>query len=424
MAFRDGSLQDVRASLIWTAAGSTIVALVIGFILLVADKRDHIGPQGYGAARNEFDELIEPVSGLLAAPMRWLADGSTEVRGYFFAVDENRRLRTKVKELERWRDAAVALKTVNERYEELLKLRTEPSIPTVAARVVADARGPFSNARLADSGSDKGVKVGQPVLSEHGVLGRIVGVTTGASRVLLLNDVDSRTPVMVDRTNSRAILTGDGGPNPRLEYLRGPSPAREGDILLTSGDGGVYPRGLPVGVLAKDLRGGWRARLYADSQAIDYVQILQYQDYAQLADLAALEAKAPPPLDPAQQAQLRATLAARTAAPAAAPNSTAASANLAQTPTSPTPVSTAATSVIPAPHPRAARDPDTAADEAKPKPKPTKPKPSAARRDDGRTVLIALPPPTGAARSTRVKPKVVRRPRGADTMAPIPDPQP
>ncbi|MCG8399360.1 hypothetical protein LWS67_23005, partial [Bacillus atrophaeus] len=90
----------------------------------------------------------------------------------------------------------------------------------------------------------------------------------------LLTDVESRTPVMVDRTNARAILTGDGGAEPSLNNLRGREPVREGDIILSSGDGGLYPRGLPVGVATKDLRGVWRVRLYSDRAPIDYVRIL------------------------------------------------------------------------------------------------------------------------------------------------------
>ncbi len=317
MAFRDGPLQDGRTPLVWTAVAATAVALIVAVGLLLSDKRTEMARNGqYGAARNEFDSLAAPVMGVLSAPIRLLTDASTDVRGYFFAVSENRRLRARLKEMERWRDAAIALKNVNDRYEQLLRLRTEPPIPMISARVIADARGPFSNARLADAGANQGVRDGQPVLSEHGVVGRVVGAGAEVSRVLLLTDVDSRTPVLTDRTNARAILTGDGGPNPRLEYLRGSQPLKDGDILLTSGDGGVYPRGLPVGVAAKDGRGVWRARLYADRQALDYVRILTYVDFGKLAEAQRIAAaQTPPPLDPQQQAQLQAALAARTAPP-------------------------------------------------------------------------------------------------------------
>ncbi len=83
--------------------------------------------------------------------------------------------------------------------------------------------------------------------------GRRLGATL--SRVLLLTDIDSRTPVLVDRTNARAILTGDGGLVPRLDYVRGRDASRKATAILTSGDGGVYPRGLPVGVATQDIRG-------------------------------------------------------------------------------------------------------------------------------------------------------------------------
>jgi rod shape-determining protein MreC len=266
LAFREGPFQDLKVPLTWTGAAAAVIAIVVALALLFTDRREALGPEGYGA-RTEFDQVVEPVAGVLVAPVRWVRQGAGFVGGYFFAVSENRRLRQRVAELERWRDAAIALKNINTRYEQLLQLRTEPPIPMVSARVVTDARGPFSNARLADVGADRGVKVGNPVLSERGVVGRVVGVTRGVSRVLLLTDVDSRTPVLVDRTNARAILTGDGGPTPRLDYIRGRDPVKEGDLILTSGDGGIYPRGLPVGVAARDARGVWRVRLYADQSS-------------------------------------------------------------------------------------------------------------------------------------------------------------
>jgi rod shape-determining protein MreC len=168
----------------------------------------------------------------------------------------------------------------------------------VAARVVLDARGPSSTTRLANAGTEKRVRPGHPVMSEHGLVGRVAGVTRGASRVLLLTDPASRTPVLIDRTNARAILTGDGGPNPRLDFLRGSQPAREGDPILTSGDGGVFPRGLPVGVAVKGIDGVWRARLYSDRAPIDFVRVLLFDDFTRLVNTRALADSIPPVIAP------------------------------------------------------------------------------------------------------------------------------
>ena len=309
MAFREGPFQDLKVPLSWMGAAAAIVAMVLALALLLIDRPTPTNADAYGAPRTQFDRAIEPISAVLAAPVRWVREGTGFVGGYFFAVSENRRLRQRVAELQRWRDAAIALKNINTRYEALLSLRTEPPIPMVSARVVADVRGPFSNARLADAGEERGIKVGNPVLSERGVVGRIVGVTRGASRVLLLTDVDSRTPVLIDRTNARAMLTGDGGMTPRLDYVRGQDSVRDGDLILTSGDGGVFPRGLPVGVARKDRRGGWRAQLFADQSAIDYVRILVFDDFSQMVDQAALARAPVPPLSPAERAAVEAAAA-------------------------------------------------------------------------------------------------------------------
>jgi rod shape-determining protein MreC len=155
-------------------------------------------------------------------------------------------------------------------------------------------------------------------MSENGLVGRVIGVTNGASRVLLLTDIASRTPVMIDRTNARAILTGDGGPNPRLDYLRGRDPIREGDRLLTSGDGGVLPRGLPVGTAVKGLDGRWRVVLASDKAPIDFVRILLFEDFTQVVNQKELsQTPAPPPTPGPGGATVKPDAAVE--APAAAP---------------------------------------------------------------------------------------------------------
>jgi len=310
VAFRDSPFQAIKTPLTWAAAAVAVVVAVVSVALLLTDHRTATHAGTYGAARGEFDEVMEPVTNVLSAPVRWLSGVGGATGNYFFAVRQNEDLKRQIKELQHWRDAAIALKNLNLRYESLLKLRTEPPIPMVAARVVSDARGPYSDARLADAGSNSGVKIGNPAMSENGVVGRIIGMTKGASRILLLTDVASRTPVLIDRSNARAILTGDGGPNPRLDFVRGFNSVKDGDVVLTSGDGGLYPRGLPVGVAARDYRGVWRVRLYSDRAAIDFVRILIFDDFSQAVSQADLAETSLPPLSKDEQAQMEAARAA------------------------------------------------------------------------------------------------------------------
>jgi rod shape-determining protein MreC len=322
---RDGPFQDLKVPLTWTAAVAVIVAMVIGLALLLGDHRGTLQGQAIGASRGALDTVLRPAANVVSAPVRWAGDGVNGVKQYFFAVSENRRLRAEVADLSQWRDRAVALRSDNARYQSLLGLKTDPPIPMVGARVIADSRGPFANTRLADAGTEAGIMVGNPVMTEHGLVGRVLGVAGGVSRILLLTDVASRTPVLDDRTNSRAILTGDATDDPRLDYLRGADPVKPGDRILTSGDGGLFPRGLPVGTVVQGIDGNWRVRLDSEDGPIDLVRILLFRDFSQLADQKALSATGVPPLPPAEAADVAAR-AAPQPAPALAPAPAASSA--------------------------------------------------------------------------------------------------
>lgn len=301
MALRENPFGELRVPLAWTAGVALVVAIIVAVGLLMSDRRETFRSEAYGVTRQVGDAVAAPVMGFLVTPGRWIGDGVDSVRGYFFAVSENQRLKAELAEAAEWKNAALALRDTNARYKALLGLKTDPPIPMVAARTVSEARGPFSNTRLANAGREKGIITGNPVMSENGLVGRVIGVTDGASRILLLTDIASRTPVMIERTNARAILTGDGGPNPRLEYLRGQEPVKPGDRLVTSGDGGVLPRGLPVGLAVKGLDGRWRAVLASDAAPVDFVRILLFQDFSQLSAAAAAELNkmpVPPPASP------------------------------------------------------------------------------------------------------------------------------
>jgi rod shape-determining protein MreC len=318
VSFRDGPFNDLKVPLTWTAAVVVIVAIVVAVALLLADRRETLQSQAYGVGRHVFDAADKPVSNVVSSPAHWARQLAEFTGGYFFAVDENRRLKAQVAELKAWRDAAIALEDTNRRYKALLGLKTDPPIPMVSGRVVTDSRGPFANTRLANVGDEAGIKIGNPVMSDRGLVGRVVGVSHGVSRVLLLTDVASRTPVLVDRTDARAILLGDGGSNPRLAYLRGQDPVREGDRILTSGDGGVFPRGLPVGVAAKGLDGQWRVRLSADSSSIDFIRILEFQDFTALANFKQLDTSVMPAPPPGERVEPAIKVTPGTALPASA----------------------------------------------------------------------------------------------------------
>jgi len=320
VSLRDGPLSDIKPPVAWLTAVALIIAAIVAGVLFIGDRPGLARSGPYVAVRRVADGATAKVGGILAAPVRWIGDGTDDVRGYFLAGAQNRQLRRDLAVARTWRDQAVALAAENAQLRALLGAKTDPPLPMVFARTVVDARGPFSNSRLADAGADRQVVEGNPVLGQRGLVGRIVGVDAHASRIMLLTDVQSRTPVLVARTNGRAILTGDGGPNPALAYLRTHDPLKDGDRILTSGDGGVLPRGLPVGVAVKGLDGGWRVALDSDAAPIDFVRILLFKDFSQVAPPADLTPRVlPSTATEPPRAPPDAALAPAPAAPATAP---------------------------------------------------------------------------------------------------------
>ncbi len=294
MSLRDGPLSELKPPLAWLAGAALAVAAIASIALFVSDRR--IGPRGeaFAQARAKFDAVSGAVSGVAAAPLHWIGDGLEAVGAYIDAGNQNRSLRAQMAKAQRVQAQLAAVSQENARLRALLGVRTDPPLPMVGARTILDARGPFAETRLADAGSAQGVAEGNPVLSDHGLVGRIIAVAPNVSRIMLLSDVESRIPVLIARTNGRAILTGDGGPSPRLDYLRTHDALRAGDRILTSGDGGVIPRGLPVGV-AEPSSDGWRVALDTDATTIDVVRILLFKDFSQIAGAAALQPSILPP---------------------------------------------------------------------------------------------------------------------------------
>lgn len=377
MAFRDGPFENIKVPLAWTAAVVVVVAVIGAVVLLLGDRTTSEGGSTMGAARGGFEAAAGPVGGVFAAPVRWAGAARDYVGGYFFAIGENRRLKAEIAELRGWRDEAIAQKNINGRYEALLGLRTEPPVPMATGRAISESRGPFSNAKLIDVGSAKGVRIGNPVVTEHGLVGRVTGVTGGVSRVVLLTDVASRTPVMIERTDARAMLTGDGGDSPRLEFIRGSGSIKAGDRVLSSGDGGGLPRGLPVGVAAKGVDGAWRVKLFSDHGAIDYVRVLLFQSFGQLVSPNALNAPPLAGLSPepsaAEVGAIRDAAARRAAAQQAqAERARAAAATPAPTP-APAAAPTAARPAVTSPRPAAST----------PSPAPVAPRPAPAPAPGG-----------------------------------------
>jgi rod shape-determining protein MreC len=160
---------------------------------------------------------------------------------------ENERLRRRLAEgVQReahYEEALLALR----RLEGLLDLKRQLALPVTGARVIAYDPSLWSRAAIIDQGRSQGVEAGQAVVAPGGIVGRIVEAYPRYAKVMLIVDRNSGADAMVQRSRVRGVLQGKGGNRCSLEYVPKNADVQEGDLVLASGLGGIYPQGLVFG---------------------------------------------------------------------------------------------------------------------------------------------------------------------------------
>jgi rod shape-determining protein MreC len=207
---------------------------------------------------------------------RWIGS-ITEI---FSVYEQNLKLKEENARLKQWRNLAVVLQSRVDRYQALLHAVPDPKMNAVLARVIGRASRPFLQTMILDAGRDDHARPGQAVMDARGMIGRIYLTGTRTSWVILLTDLNSRIPVSIASSVSKsgvvqAIMTGDNTPMPVLDMVPGTATLHAGDQVVSSGDGGLLPQGLPIGTVVAD-GAGWRVALLADPAASQDVEILNF----------------------------------------------------------------------------------------------------------------------------------------------------
>ena len=226
-------------------------------------------------ARAMLSDWTEPaltqVRGPLIGVERWF-DG---IGALFTVYRENMQLREENAELRKWQNVALSLSDKMRRYEILLNAVPDPKLSFVTARVIGEADRPFVRTMILNAGTADQVKKGQAVTDDRGLLGRIYVTGERTSWVILLTDVNSRVPVVIEPSHRRAILTGDNTPSPRLELDVGDGAIKPGDRVLSTGDGGLLPPDLPIGVV-RESGDDRRVALFATPGTSDFVHVMEF----------------------------------------------------------------------------------------------------------------------------------------------------
>ncbi len=221
-------------------------------------------------------DAAAPLLQAVAQPMATFASGVRNAEGVFDLYRENQRLREENGRLLQWQDVARRLEDENAGLRGLLKYVPEGSPRFISAQVIADSGGAFVRSVLVSAGVRDGVARGQAAVTGDGLVGRVAEVGNRAARVLLLTDLNSHIPVMLDASHERAVMAGDNSDQPRLLYLPINVQPKVGERIVTDGSGGVFPPGVPVGVVAAIENGIVRVEPYAELSRLEYVRIVDF----------------------------------------------------------------------------------------------------------------------------------------------------
>jgi len=248
-----------------------MIAAALG--LMILSRADNAALE---RVRLGVTDAAAPILAALSQPVAAVRRGVENIDRFVYLYRDNQRLREENARMRRWQGSARELERQNATYRALLSARNEPLTSSITTRVIADSGGPFVRTVLFASGTRDGVRNGQALVTGTGLVGRVVATGRRASRALLLTDLNSRVPVVMESSGHRGVLSGDNTAQPKLAFL--PSNARiaVGERVVTSGDGGLFPPGIPVGVVSAAGDGGVRVQPLVDWDRLEHVRVLRF----------------------------------------------------------------------------------------------------------------------------------------------------
>lgn len=249
-----------------------VILFLSAFILMLVNKTDTILIEKTSSLATD---VVTPMIDVLVIPAKVLA----QVYDYFHDLKEvqqdNLKLREENRQLNLLYERARALEIENKLLSGLLNFVVPPEAEYITARVVAEEGDAFSHSLIAYIGN-KDVKRGQIAISDKGVVGRVDKVSNVYAKILLITDINSRIPVMIEKTRVRGIVAGDNTMLPKLVFTPLGAELNVGDRVVTSGVSGVFPAGLPVGKVVSVSKYEIKVKPFTNLEELEYVKLVDY----------------------------------------------------------------------------------------------------------------------------------------------------
>ncbi|MDZ3831338.1 MAG: rod shape-determining protein MreC [Sphingopyxis sp.] len=269
---RPGQSRKAQYSL-FVAYVIAVTGAVGGLLLAILSVAD---PVGFAQLRVASQELAAPSARVTRSVTGSISGVDDAVSAYVRAGAQNRRLRGELAETRRQLVATSALQEENRQLKGLLKLQETGKSAIANGYLLTSSSTSSRRMALLSLGRNVGVAAGQPVRGADGLIGRVLSAGPSTSQVLLLTDVDNIVPVRRARDGLPALSSGRGNGDLDVRTLNiANNPFKPGDILVTSGTGGLYPPNIPVAIIVRRQNDGALARPLADPGKVDAVSVLR-----------------------------------------------------------------------------------------------------------------------------------------------------
>ncbi|UWQ74216.1 rod shape-determining protein MreC [Leisingera sp. M658] len=243
--------------------------------------------------RAQVADRVVPSMDWAMVPVTAAVNLVRDFQSYQRLAEQNRELRSELRQMRAWKEAALQLEQENARLLDFNNVRLDPQLTYITGVVMADSGSPFRQSVLLNVGSRDGVHDGWAAMDGIGLVGRISGTGRDTARVILLTDAASAVPATIQPSGQTSLVTGDNSAAPVLSFLENPDLVRPGDRVISSGDGSVFPAGLLIGQVAKDRSGRMRVRLSADYSRLEFLRVLRHHGTEVIQDPGGLVGAAP-----------------------------------------------------------------------------------------------------------------------------------
>ncbi len=245
---RDGKAQYLRI------LGGAVFLLVLGVMFLVTT----FGAQRFGGTHKFMMEMVGPVQKTVTSTGSLLSsiksDYIDSIQNFFKLNEEKKRLAQQLQETETLLNRSREAMATNASLKKLLDVKNSIEQRSTAATIIGKDSSSFFLSVIIDQGANHGIVEGSPVVCSEGVVGQVFATSPNYSKVLLAMAPASAIDVLLQKSRVRGILKGTGDLTYRLEYILKNVDVEVGDRVVTAGYGGVFPTGLPVGVVSRVFR--------------------------------------------------------------------------------------------------------------------------------------------------------------------------